>query len=295
MRFSQLPSPVLAVLAALFGLAICTPLFVYWPRAPKPEAPAPTQTPTAKQSQLSGESQLVQQKQSEREQGKTESPPSNPKVELPEIEQMEQVGRKFDEAAAKYPNAPRETKKGDGQGVEPALGSPRTEIRSSYDKFDDTTSYRVHLGDFEEDKDYFSLSIRAWHKGEGRTKFRDNQFVSFTVYRKGPKLRYLDFQDVKLMQGRNNIKTIAIYRHEIDDEDHSGKEFFTIHAQISNLRIGLESDKDWEMKIGIDQPIPIGPAARKKIKEFLDYIQAGPSGKEESQVIEATSTSKGFK
>jgi hypothetical protein len=99
--FSRIPAPVLGVFAAAVGLAVCTPLFIYWPKAPTPEPPAQAEVQRGKQSPTrsaskavvgqgaellgaSNENQPIQSKQRQAEQLKADSPVSQPKPTLPE-------------------------------------------------------------------------------------------------------------------------------------------------------------------------------------------------------------------
>jgi hypothetical protein len=159
-----------------------------------------------------------------------------------------------------------------------AVAVSQSEIQSKYDRFRDTTFYRRTLGVLDNGKEYRALSISASHKGEERKRFKDAQFVTITIYRHGPRWRYLDDHDVVIMQGRKRFKTQTLYDHKIDEEDHTCKEFMGVRVEIAELRSGMANDEEWDVKTGIDQPFPIGPVTRRKIKEYLDYIQASTSG-----------------
>jgi hypothetical protein len=47
------------------------------------------------------------------------------------------------------------------------------------------------------------------------------------------------------------------------------------------------------VKIGIEKPLTIGPATRKMIKAFLDYIQSGPSDSADEKKKESPPKKKG--
>jgi hypothetical protein len=42
---------------------------------------------------------------------------------------------------------------------------------------------------------------------------------------------------------------------------------------VEQAKERLASGKDWEIKIGFHETIPLGPKTRRKIQEFIDYVQ----------------------
>ncbi len=149
----------------------------------------------------------------------------------------------------------------------------QSDIESTYDKFNDWTAYRMQLGNIEDDGGVHRFLINGYHDGQERKPFTDSDSVDLAIFRFGPHWRYLRDHEVIVMEGKNRFVIEGSYSSDVDDKNGRVKEVIHIHLSISEARKRLESDKDWEIKIGVKEPIPLGSRMRKKIKEFLDYLQ----------------------
>jgi len=167
----------------------------------------------------------------------------------------------------------------------------QSEIETKYDKFDDETRYYFQLGRQFNGDEYRSLSLHADQKGEQRRRFSDSETITLLVYRSGRGWLYLNDHDVVVMEGRNRFVIRTDYDSKIDEKDHKCNEYVHIEMHISEAKKRMESGKDWEIKIGVEEPFPIGPVTRKKIKEFLDFIQ---DAKLEDKKKEDPPKKKGF-
>jgi hypothetical protein len=167
-------------------------------------------------------------------------------------------------------------------------------IETSYDKSHNYTSYLYHLGIIEEGEEYQSLYVSAIHDGEERKKIPDNDTLGFLVYKTGPDWKYLKNHNVIVMEGRNRLKILAKYESEINRKNHECVERIEFEMTLAEAKKGLESGHNWVIKIGNEDPIPVGRVMRAKIKEFVEYIQSGPDGKERSKRKEDKPNKKGL-
>lgn len=167
-------------------------------------------------------------------------------------------------------------------------------IETSYDKSHNYTLYLYHLGIIEEGETYQSLSVSASHDGEEPKKIPDNDTLAFLVYKTGPDWKYLKNHDVIVTEGRNRLKVLAKYESEINRKNHERVESIHFEMTLAEAKKGLESGNNWEIKIGREDPIPVGPVTRAKIKEFVEHIQSGPDGKERSKRKEDKPKKKGL-
>jgi hypothetical protein len=147
-------------------------------------------------------------------------------------------------------------------------------IETKYDKFRDYTAYRMDLGKTEDEDDGgHDFSLSAHHKGEERKALGESDSVTLLVYHYGPRWLYLQQHDVIMMEGRNKFDIETHYAHDLSIKYNEVNEFIHIQMTIGEARKRLKSGKDWEIKIGYKEPLPLGPKARRRILEFLDFVQ----------------------
>jgi len=156
----------------------------------------------------------------------------------------------------------------------------QSEIETRYDKFRDYTAYSRKLGEIQDGDDTVSLSVSALHEGERRKAISDSGEITLYVFRSSPRSRYLNNHDVIVMEGLNRFKTESRYSRDISKDGDRVYEDVNIDIRVGEAKEHL-SGKDWEVKIGFEKPIPVGQVTRRKIKEFLDYIQAPSVDKED--------------
>jgi hypothetical protein len=164
-----------------------------------------------------------------------------------------------------------------------AVSISQHDIKTNYDKLSDYTVYRRQLGEIQDDNDAVSLidavslSVSALHRGEAGRAIPDSGHITLNVFRSSPRWRYLNDHDVIVMEGRNRFRTEARYIGDTSKEGDRVNEFVHIDIRVGEAKEHV-SGEDWEVKIGTEKPFHMGLATRRKIKEFLDYIQAPASG-----------------
>jgi hypothetical protein len=149
-------------------------------------------------------------------------------------------------------------------------------IETEYDKFRDFTFYRLDLGEMGDDEDEagtHAFSISALHAGKERKPIADSDPIRLGILRSGRRWRYIDRHDVIMMEGDNRFKIRSYYKGELDSKNAEVNEYFGITMTAGQAKERLASGQDWEIKIGFWDPIPLGPKTRRKIQEFIDYVQ----------------------
>jgi hypothetical protein len=153
----------------------------------------------------------------------------------------------------------------------------QSDIKTKYDKFEDYTSYSVLLEKREDPDDSdvsYYIGLSCYHEGEERKPMPGSKEITLRIARFGPRWRYSEDHDVKMMEGRNRFDVSRTkYEKSVDDELRKRFENISIYITIAECRKRLESGKDWEIKIGLEEPLSLGQKTLNKIKAFLDYVQ----------------------
>jgi hypothetical protein len=146
-------------------------------------------------------------------------------------------------------------------------------VETKYDRFRDSTSYRMDIAKAVSDDDTHTCSIHAHHRGEEKKALKDTDSIMLMVYHYGPRWLYLRDHDVIVMEGRTKFDIEQSYRGELDKKGDGVDEFIHITMSITEAKVRLKSDKDWEIKIGLEEPRSLGRIERKKIAQFIAFIQ----------------------
>ncbi len=146
-------------------------------------------------------------------------------------------------------------------------------IVTKYDKFRDYTSYRMNVARAENDGDVHVCSVNAYHSGEEKKALKDSDSIMLLVYHYGPRWLYLRDHDVIMMEGQTKFAIEQDYSGEVDRKNEGVDEFIHITMSIEEAKTRLKSGKDWEIKIGLEEPRSLGRIERKKIAEFIAFVQ----------------------
>jgi hypothetical protein len=164
------------------------------------------------------------------------------------------------------------------------------DIETNYDKFRDYTAYTKELQYIigKDDGERITIYLFATHNGEERKRLLPDDEVTLMIYRRGKRWRYLKDHEVIMMEGRNRFKIETDYSESMDDKNHGVNEHIHASMTIEEARKRLESGRNWEIKIGVEEPIQFARNTLKKIKEFLDYLQSSDaSGKKTEPTTKA--------
>jgi hypothetical protein len=155
-----------------------------------------------------------------------------------------------------------------------ALLVSQSDIETEYDKFYDYTDYTLKLGRVVEDEDFagvHTFSVSATHRGKDRKAIADSDTFDLMIMRRGRTWRYLKDHKVIVMEGDNRF--VIETNYDSDVGSNAVYEFFHIRVALEEAKNRLKSGKDWEIKIGFSDPLTLGPVARRKIGDFIHYIQ----------------------
>jgi hypothetical protein len=149
----------------------------------------------------------------------------------------------------------------------------------SYDKFEDLILIRAGLGAAQVDglPGQHKFGLIHTQKGQNYSPAKESDRITVAIAYDGPRWVYLQNQRIIVMEGLNRFTlTNTKYKGDIDDEKGGVRERIWFEMTIGEAKAHLASGRPWEIKIGNNEPLVIGPQALGRVRRFIRIVQAEP-------------------
>ena len=147
-----------------------------------------------------------------------------------------------------------------------------------YDKFKDRTFISIDLMKLPGEEDgYSNVSVHTSLKGKNPKKIDEDGWISIHIYRSGKNWRYLRDHETAIMCGDDHIPfwhdRVPSYNHDMDDGDCNESVGMTF--SLETMKSFLAKNRDWDIKIGSQEPFSLGTRQRAKMRAFIKYLENG--------------------
>jgi hypothetical protein len=137
------------------------------------------------------------------------------------------------------------------------------------------TTYQLDLGQFEYEGGTLKFVVLCHRRGEKPQARTDSDRLLLSVAWVGRYWRYTQDHDIYLVEGKTRFRLAATLYDNARALNGEVSELVTAVMTIEEAKRRLESGNDWEVKIGLDDPLTLGPKARANIERFIKTIQEG--------------------
>jgi hypothetical protein len=159
------------------------------------------------------------------------------------------------------------------------LGKPSDKPDVKYDKFDDVTVISTNLGKIPGDDGTESrILLIASHEGKKPYKYKDAR-VLIVFSRVGENLKWKDdtIHEVRMVCGDDRIPLWPRLPEDYESKstDTFCVESFSVRMNLKKVKEFLEKKRDWEIKIDFDDPFVLDAKTRKKMLEYVRFLEEG--------------------
>jgi hypothetical protein len=145
-----------------------------------------------------------------------------------------------------------------------------------YDKFDDRTTIYINLGKVPGEEAESRITLLSAHDGKKPEKVDHRSDLVFMIYRSGEDFKYKDdsIHEVRMVCGDERIRTWLPY-YESKAYGKICVENFAVHLNLMRAKDLLKTNKDWEVKIDLDDPFVLNAKYRAKMLTLIRFLEEG--------------------